>query len=64
MPSVHFPLMLALAVGAFFLCHKGGTKVSHAVICAAFGFYFADTAAAPSLHSAVNSVVGMLSQLG
>ncbi|WP_349253989.1 DUF2304 domain-containing protein [Streptomyces sp. BPTC-684] len=56
--------MLALAVGAFLLCRKGGTKVSHAVICAAFGFYFADTAAAPSLHSAVNSVMGMLSQLG
>lgn len=64
MPSVHFPLMLALAVGAYFLWRKGGTKLSHALICAGFGFYFADTAAAPSLHSAVNSVMGMLSQLG
>lgn len=64
MPSVHFPLMLPLAAAAFFLWRKGGTKLSHALVCAGFGFYFADTAAAPSLHSAVNSVVGMLSQLG
>ncbi|MFD9792813.1 hypothetical protein ACFWXK_17885 [Streptomyces sp. NPDC059070] len=61
---MHFPLMLALSLGAFFLCRKGGTKISHALICAGFGFYFADTAAAPSLHSAVNSVMGMLGQLG
>nr|WP_188274791.1 DUF2304 domain-containing protein [Streptomyces sp. CBMA152] len=56
--------MLPLAAAAFFLWRKGGTKLSHVLICAGFGFYFADTAAAPSLHSAVNSVVGMLSQLG
>ncbi|MFF4183886.1 hypothetical protein ACFYZ9_11920 [Streptomyces sp. NPDC001691] len=64
MPSLHFPVMLALAAGAFFLCHKGGTKLSHALVCAGFGFYLADTAVAPSLHTALNSVTGMLGQLG
>ncbi|MFF3977141.1 DUF2304 domain-containing protein [Streptomyces sp. CB01201] len=56
--------MLALAAGAFFLLRKGGTKLSHALICAGFGFYLADTAVAPSLHTALNSVTGMLGQLG
>ncbi|MEV6548278.1 hypothetical protein AB0M57_06155 [Streptomyces sp. NPDC051597] len=60
---MHFPLMLALAAASFFVWRKGGTKLSHALTCAGFGFYFADTAAAPSLHSAVNSVMGMLGQL-
>ncbi|CAM5385190.1 MULTISPECIES: hypothetical protein [Streptomyces] len=64
MPSLHFPVMLALAAGAFFLLRKGGTKLSHALICAGFGFYLADTAVAPSLHTALNSVTGMLGQLG
>ena len=64
MPSFHFPVMLALGAGAFFLCRKGGTKLSHALICAGFGFCLADTAVAPSLHTALNSVTGMLGQLG
>ncbi|MFJ8307894.1 MULTISPECIES: hypothetical protein [unclassified Streptomyces] len=64
MPSLHFPVMAALAAAAFFLCHKGGTKLSHALVCAGFGFYLADTAVAPTLHTAINSVAGMLGQLG
>jgi hypothetical protein len=62
--SFHFPVMLALAASAFFLCRRGGTKISHALVCAGFGFYLADTAVAPSLHTALNSVTGMLGQLG
>ncbi|MFI6643010.1 hypothetical protein [Streptomyces sp. NPDC050504] len=64
MPSLHLSLVLVLAGAAVILCRKGGTKVSHALICAGFGFYLADTAAASAVHSAVDTVLGTLSQFG
>lgn len=64
MPSVQFPVVLALAVGAYFLCRKCGMKVSHVLICAGLGFYLADTSFAPTLHTTVDAVSGLFGRLG
>ncbi|HSA48777.1 MAG TPA: hypothetical protein VLH10_01515 [Yinghuangia sp.] len=55
--------VLLLGVIAFLFFRKDGMKLSHAVVCALFGFYLAGTAAAPHITAGGNSVAGMLSDI-
>ncbi|ATL31924.1 DUF2304 domain-containing protein [Streptomyces formicae] len=61
MSSLHLPVILVLAAAAFFLFRKGGTKLSHVLVCAGFGFYLADTAAAANVRSALGSALSAVS---
>ncbi|MER5882952.1 hypothetical protein ABT160_03905 [Streptomyces sp. NPDC001941] len=61
MNSLHLPILLVLAVAAFLLFRKGGVKLSHVLICAGFGFYLADTSAASTMQSALDSALAAFS---
>lgn len=57
---LHMPLVIALALIAFFLSRKGELKPAHALACGAFGFYLADTSFAGSIHSASSNLLSMV----
>ncbi|MYS19213.1 hypothetical protein GA0115240_10647 [Streptomyces sp. DvalAA-14] len=59
---LHMPLVIALAVIAFFLHRKGAIKPTHSLACGAFGFYLADTGFAGSIHAASADLLGMIGQ--
>ena len=61
---LHLPLLLILGFGIWFLGRKGGVKLSHVLVCAAFGFFFADTSASASVHTVVSSAVSALHMAG
>jgi hypothetical protein len=42
---------------------RGGLKVSHALVCALFGFYLAGTAVAPSIQAGGQSLASLLSSI-
>ncbi|MEE1928956.1 hypothetical protein V1J52_12345 [Streptomyces sp. TRM 70351] len=45
---------------AFLLFRKDGLKVSHAAVCALFGFYLSGTAVAPGIHAGGDKLAGLL----
>jgi hypothetical protein len=53
--------VLLLGALVFFLTRKSGLKVSHALICALFGFYLAGTSIAPNIRASGNSVASIIS---
>jgi hypothetical protein len=53
--------VLLLGALVVLLTRKGGLKVSHAIICALFGFYLASTAVAPEVRSFTTSIANMIS---
>ena len=52
--------VVLLGVIAFLFFRKDGMKLSHAVVCALFGFYLAGTAIAPSITAGGQSLAGLL----
>lgn len=52
--------VVLLGIIAFLFFRKDGLKLSHAVVCALFGFYLAGTALAPSIESGGESLATML----
>ena len=59
--SVSGVLLLGFII--FLFTRKDGLKISHALICALFGFYLAGTALAPSIKAGGASLAGLLSGL-
>lgn len=57
--SISGVLLLGIVVFIFF--RKGGLKISHALICALFGFYLASTAIAPSIKAGGQGIANLLS---
>lgn len=55
--------VLLLGVIAFLFFRKDGLKVSHALVCALFGFYLAGTAIAPSIRAGGQSLASLLGGL-
>ncbi len=55
--------VLLLGVIAFLFFRKDGLKVSHALVCALFGFYLAGTAIAPSIRAGGASLASLLGGL-
>ncbi|MBB1247125.1 MULTISPECIES: hypothetical protein [Streptomyces] len=55
--------VLLLGVIAFLFFRKDGMKLSHAAVCALFGFYLADSALAAGIHAGSNTVANLLSGL-
>ncbi|MFC1416075.1 hypothetical protein [Streptacidiphilus cavernicola] len=53
--------VVLLGVIAFLFFRKDGMKISHALVCALFGFYLAGTAIAPSITAGGQSLAGLLS---
>ncbi|MGF1429325.1 hypothetical protein [Kitasatospora sp. LaBMicrA B282] len=45
---------------AFLFFRRDGLKVSHAVVCALFGFYLAGTAIAPSIQAGGASLANLI----
>lgn len=60
---LHIPLVVALAVVTFFLTRKAALKGSHALACAALGFYLADTSLSGSIRTAGAGLLSMLGQV-
>ncbi|NLU76643.1 hypothetical protein HCC61_29145 [Streptomyces sp. HNM0575] len=59
--SVSGVLLLGFII--FLFTRKDGLKISHALICALFGFYLAGTAIAPSIKAGGASLAGLLGGL-
>lgn len=59
--SVSGVLLLGFII--FLFTRKDGLKVSHAIVCALFGFYLAGTALAPSIKAGGASLAGLLGGL-
>lgn len=59
--SVSGVLLLGFLI--FLFTRKDGLKISHALVCALFGFYLAGTAIAPSIKEGGASLAGLLSGL-
>ncbi len=57
--SISGVVLLGIIVFLFF--RKDGLKVSHALVCALFGFYLAGTAVAPSISEGGASLASLLS---
>jgi cbb3-type cytochrome oxidase subunit 3 len=57
--SVSGVFLLGVIVFLFF--RKDGLKVSHALVCALFGFYLAGTAIAPSIKAGGQSLASLVS---
>lgn len=55
--------VVLLGIIAFLFFRKDGLKVSHALVCALFGFYLAGTAIAPSIKAGGASLAGLLGGL-
>ncbi|MDQ0603603.1 hypothetical protein QF037_007948 [Streptomyces canus] len=55
-------VMLLLVLAVIFL-RNGGLKVSHALVCALFGFYLASTSIAPTIHSGLTATADIVSSL-
>ena len=55
--------VLLLGFIIFLFARKDGLKISHALVCALFGFYLAGTAIAPSIKAGGASLAGLLSGL-
>lgn len=56
--SVSGVVLLGLVVFLFF--RKDGLKLSHALVCALFGFYLAGTALAPGIKAGGESLASLL----
>ncbi|MDT0321667.1 MULTISPECIES: hypothetical protein [unclassified Streptomyces] len=52
--------VVLLGVIVFLFSRKDGLKVSHAVVCALFGFYLSGTAVAPSIAAGGASIANLL----
>jgi hypothetical protein len=52
--------VVLLGIIAFLFFRKDGMKISHAVVCALFGFYLAGTAIAPSIKAGGASLASLL----
>ncbi|MBO8200045.1 hypothetical protein ACH4RA_25705 [Streptomyces smyrnaeus] len=59
--SISGVVLLGLIVFLFF--RKDNLKVSHALVCALFGFYLAGTAMAPSIKAGGESLASLLGGL-
>ncbi|GAA4666227.1 hypothetical protein GCM10023347_18450 [Streptomyces chumphonensis] len=59
--SVSSVVLLGIAI--FLLTRKGGLKVSHALVCALFGFYLAGTTMAPGIEAGGNMIASLVSGL-
>ncbi|WP_037570671.1 hypothetical protein [Phaeacidiphilus oryzae] len=53
--------VVLLGVIAFLFFRKDGMKISHALVCALFGFYLAGTAIAPSIRAGGASLASLVS---
>jgi hypothetical protein len=52
--------VVLLGIIAFLFFRKDGMKISHALVCALFGFYLAGTAIAPSIKAGGQSLASLL----
>ncbi|KAF4406403.1 MULTISPECIES: hypothetical protein [Streptomyces] len=52
--------VVLLGIIVFLFSRKDGLKVSHALVCALFGFYLAGTALAPSIKAGGESLASLL----
>lgn len=55
-----FSVVVLLGIVCFLFFKKDGLKVSHALVCALFGFYLAGTAIAPSITAGGQSLASLL----
>ncbi|MER5595919.1 hypothetical protein [Streptomyces sp. NPDC002265] len=55
-------VLLLLILAVIFLRH-GGLKISHALICALFGFCLASTSIAPAISSGITATADVMSGL-
>jgi hypothetical protein len=55
-------LVLLLILAVVFL-RSGGLKVSHALVCALFGFFLACTSLAPTIHGGLTATADIVSSL-
>ena len=59
--SVSGVLLLGFII--FLFTRKDGLKISHALVCALFGFYLAGTALAPGIVAGGAGLAGLLGEL-
>ncbi|NJQ00252.1 hypothetical protein [Streptomyces zingiberis] len=55
--------VVLLGVIVFLFTRKDGLKITHAVVCALFGFYLAGTAVAPGIKAGGASLASLLDSI-
>ena len=58
--TIPVSLVLLLGTAVFLAWRCAGMRVWHAVICMLFGFYLAQTTAAPEVRHLVSSLINVL----
>ncbi|KWW99365.1 hypothetical protein C3Y87_14025 [Carbonactinospora thermoautotrophica] len=53
--------VVLLGVIVFFFLKKDGLKMTHAIVCALFGFYLSTTTLAPSIRATGTSFANLIS---
>ncbi|MFB7335369.1 hypothetical protein FNH09_25545 [Streptomyces adustus] len=61
--AISISAVLLLLILAVIFLRNGGLKISHALICALFGFCLAGTSIAPTISSGITATADMVSSL-
>ncbi|MGW0731782.1 hypothetical protein [Streptomyces sp. NPDC002851] len=61
--SVSVSAVVLMAVLVFLFIKKGGLNAGHALVCVLFGFFLADSDAAPTVQDAVRDVFGLIAKI-
>jgi len=61
--AISISVVLLLLVLAVIYLRNGGLKISHALVCALFGFYLSTTSMAPTIHDGLTATANIVSSL-
>jgi hypothetical protein len=61
--AISISVVLLLLLLAVIFLRNGGLKISHALVCALFGFLLASTSMAPTIHSGLTATADIVGSL-
>ncbi|MFJ4963912.1 hypothetical protein EES43_28240 [Streptomyces sp. ADI96-02] len=61
--AISISLVLLLLILAVIFLRNGGLKISHALVCALFGFLMASTSMAPTIHDGISATARLVGDL-
>ncbi|MEE1742507.1 hypothetical protein [Streptomyces sp. BE147] len=61
--AVSISLVLLMLILAVIFLRNGGLKISHALVCALFGFFLAGTSMAPTIQEGIAATANVVGSL-
>ncbi|MCX4966541.1 hypothetical protein OHA98_17185 [Streptomyces sp. NBC_00654] len=61
--AVSISLVLLMLILAVIFLRNGGLKISHALVCALFGFFLAGTSMAPTIQEGIVATANVVGSL-